>query len=719
MIKHVVIAIILLVAIVSCVNTETPSTIQELSLGIQPIEKASYSLDIKGSFVKKEKLQVISEVSSPVATTLELSWAAPSSVTLSQTKHSLNLRAGETKRIIINATPQRRGFFGIEANAISNNQAISLGKTVHFNAISNETLAPNTVRTASEQPGISSTSQYADNLPIASSGLLRQQEVDRLNGTDNAVLDARYIGFKYYETPSGLTQANSSPQEVVQSGTYSMSFLPNTGSGQPEPGELDEPIPGSIAAQNQKPLRTQNLFCGGEHASTIRLAMTAPSYNGTNNYGGYNLTRTKVQVFDNNGHWNGLIASGYTDLNGNFSYIKPNCDTSSWFDSTPPDIFYVVTGETNNGLQTNVSRVFWTKASYATGTYWEDRSASTVISVASGEAIHTRVLFTSNIMIQRARDVNKLVGSPTIADFPVRIHNFYGTFAPVGVIFYGGSDYETGASNLWLGYAGPYVVTHEFGHEVMWATRNRADYLNIFNSSVLPVSSPGYEDDKCIQQGVVGGLVFGAPGFLTLLISCFTTAYTHSGDLMYSDRLAWSEGFANYYNNVVLLYLNTVDKEPQYRIYLSNDLKKHLFCDATCYPSTSFGTDTDQKGIFNETRVGSFLTRYTIEILAGLSIPTDPNSQTSIANWLDSLTEPQVLSILTQYGRVRDNVIHDSNSKMGLEKFWTELYALRPTTTTTEASTAQKTAICKIAFETRIISVNTPLPCNASGTVKP
>jgi hypothetical protein len=99
-------------------------------------------------------------------------------------------------------------------------------------------------------------------------------------------------------------------------------------------------------------------------------------------------------------------------------------------------------------------------------------------------------------------------------------------------------------------------------------------------------------------------------------------------------------------------------------------------------------------------------------------LPSDPNSQTSVGDWLDSLSKTSVDGILAQYSRVRDSVIAVNGFKMGLEKHWTELYALRPPVQT-GYEIYQKQAICRIAFYTRIISVNSPLPCNPNGTVKP
>lgn len=731
MLKFGVFALLLAITAVACVQTDVPKIYQEISLGIGTVQQSSYSLEIQGSFVKKEQLSVVSEISSPIDTNLEVTWFAPSSVDLSLIKRTVHLNAGETKRLIIYATPQRRGFFSVESYATSKNNAtpLNLGKNSFFEVSATVSLQK------AASTGTPSVMEYIDNLPIADVGLYRQQEIDRLNGTDNAVLDARYNGIRYYNKV-GNAKTASTPQEMTTAGAYSMSFLPNTGDGKPEVGELDEPVPGSRAAlQGQNGVRPQNLFCGGEHWSTVKFALNAPTYIGINGYGGYNLTRMKVQVFDNNGHWNALIAQGYTDMDGVFTYVKPNCDTSSWFDGSPPDIFYVITGETNDGLQTNVSRVFWTRASLSTGTYWEDRSATTFISVASSEAIHTRVMFSSNVMIQRARDVSKMVGDINNANFPVRIHEFFGTFAPVGVIFFGNansSDYETGPSSAFGGYASPYMIYHEFGHNVMWATRNPTNYLSIFNNPSIPVASPGYEDEQCITSGLNGAVIDPIVGLINL-IQCFSTVYTHNGTDLKDTRLAWSEGWANYFNNVIVLYLNTIDKEPKYRTFLIDSylMGTHLYCDAESWrcsakfdpvyspPTPATGQPIGYQGTLNETRVGSFLTRFTIEILAQINppvipAPTDNNPfpVRDLGTWVDSLTPTNVQSILTQYGRVRDSVIAGSGFLMGLDENWSKLYAL------TSNNTATKTKICEIAFQTRVISPTTTLPCKADGSVK-
>jgi hypothetical protein len=452
----------------------TNSSYSVQSLGVSRLEKPSATLSVAGSFVKKTPLTMTLEVGSPTETNLALSFVAPSSVDLSQSSLSVHLLAGETKRITMYAIPQRRGSFDISAQITPDtvwDQQADLNTGVFFNVVA----SASELNTKSNSPlaaGVSSPTTYIDNLSDAPFNLYQIQESDRLYGTDNAVLDAKQHGMTYQVRPANARAKDAPFETVHQPGEYISTFLPNTGSGHPEPGELEgvPPTQKSLSAQERQ---ARNLGCGGEHLSTIRINMKSPTYIGTNGFGGYNLTHIKVQVFDNNGDWNALIAQGFTNTNGEYSFIKPNCDLSSWFDWSPPDIFYVITGETDNGLQTNVSRIFATKASFSTGTDWEDRSSYRQYDLNTAEAIHTRALFSSNIMVQKARELNQLKGNINLTNFPVRVHQFYDTFAPVGVIFYGGATYETGAPDAWSGYASPYMIYHEFGHNVMWATRKR------------------------------------------------------------------------------------------------------------------------------------------------------------------------------------------------------------------------------------------------------
>jgi hypothetical protein len=711
--KNYVLLFALAIASSACGGLQTNSlsyTVQ--SLGVSHLEKPSADLNVSGSFVKKTPLTATLDVGSPTDTNVTLSFVAPSSVNLSQSNLNIHLLAGETKRITVYATPQRRGSFDISAQITPDTvweQQADLGTGVFFNVVASASEA-NTKSNGPSAAGVSKPTTYIDNLPDAPANLYQMQESDRLYGTDDAVLDAKQHGMTYQIRPAGA-RAKDAPETITVPGEYISTFLPNTGSGHPEPGEL-EGLPPSQKALSTKERQARNLFCGGDHLSTIKLNMKSPSYLGTNGFGGYNLTHVKVQVFDNNGNFNTLIAQGFTNTNGEYSFIKPNCDLSSWFDWSPPDIFYVISGETDNGLQTNVSRIFATTASFSTGTDWEDRSAARQYDLNTAEAVHTRALFTSNIMVQKAREINQLSGNINLTNFPVRIHEFFDTFAPVGVIFYGGTTYETGASDAFNGYASPYMIYHEFGHNIMWATRNRTAYDTTFYNPTLPIASPGYEDEQCIAIAFVVGSVFTPAGGLAAFIACMTQVYTHNGTDLKDEKLAWSEGWANYFNNVALLYLYKTDKEPVYLNYLSGQIRNNLYCDSSIYCSSQFNTDTDQQGNRNETRVGSFLTRYTIEILAKIKKPTNPNDSTSFKSWIDTtLTLNDVTSILTQYARIRDNVVGVNGYLMGLNAHWNALYGLKP-------ADANISDICKIAFETRVISKNTPMPCNANGTVK-
>lgn len=711
MLKQSCLLLVLAVVCFACGTVQpNPATYSVQSLGISKLEKPTATMNVAGSFVKKEALSVSLELGSPTETDVDILWSAPSSVSLSQKQLRIHLLAGETKRIITYATPQRQGSFGLETNI---NPSIGWDETPNLSAARFFTVVANAAEVnlksnTSTAAGISNPVKYVDNLPDAPANLYQLQESDRLKGTDFAPLDAKQHGMTYQVRPSNARASNGPFETVTQPGEYISSFLPNTGSGQPEPGEL-EGKPSTQKTRSDQERQARNLFCGGEHLSTVKINMKSPNYTGVNGYGGYNLTHVRVQVFDNNGNWNALIAQGYTNTSGVFSFIKPNCDLSSWFDWSPPDVFYVITGETDNGLQTNVSRVFGTVASFSTGTNWEDQSTNLQIDIATSDAIHTRALFTSNIMVQKAREVNQLKGNVNLTNFPVRVHEFFGTFAPVGVIFYGGDTYETGSSSQWSGYASPYMIYHEFGHNVMWATRNRADYDSVFNNPTLPVASPGYEDEQCILLGL-GGSVFTPVVGLGVFITCMTIVYNHNGTDLKDERLAWAEGWANYFDLVTLLYLFKTDKEPVYLDFLASRLRDQMYCDGSC--SAQYNTNADQLGITNETRVGSFLARYTIEILAKIPKPANPNDYIAFKNWIDTtLTLNDVTEILTQYARVRDNVVGVNGGLMGLNAHWNAIYALKP-------AGASVKDICKIAFDTRVISYKSPMPCNSDGTPK-
>ncbi len=714
MIKNIFTITALAVIVVACGYIQTgSSTYLERSLGITALDKPTYKMTINGSFVKKERLSITTEIGSPIETTIALKLSAPTSVDLSEKDLKIHLNAGESKLITVYATPQRRGFFGVDTQATPNNNWGDLpefSRSVFFNVIANTDVQ--TANITGSPSGVMTTTAYVNSLPEATPNLYQQQEKDRIEGTDNAILDAKVTNFTYQVGLPNNKPSTGPIKTITTTEDYVMSYLPNTGSGQPEPGELEGTKPIGVHSKSGDPkLNAQNFLCGGEHASTVQININSPNYTGTNGYGGYSLKNIRVRVYDNNGNWNAQIADGYTNSTGNFDFIKPNCDTSSWWDWSPPDIYYVITGETNNGLQTNVSRVFWTTAGFSTGTDWEDTTASKQIGIYAPEAIHTRVLFSSHVMIQKAREVNDLAGAHTASTFPVRVHEFYSTFVPVGVIFLGNAyntTYESGLDTDPNGYADPYMIYHEFGHNIMWAMRDRSNYLNIFYHPTLPVSSPGYEDEQCIAAGLNGTQIDPIIGLINM-IQCFATAYQHNGDSLYDEKLAWSEGFANYFDNIALLYLYKKDNEVAYKNYLlGNRGLPRVFCGLTTVVGCSA-----QNGTKNETRVGTFLTRYTIEVLAGFS---PPSSAAAYGTWINSLTLANTQAILTQYGRVRDATVLNKGSLMGLNNLWSGMYNLIGAV---DKTPAMKTKICLIAKESEVLDVNTPLPCNSDGTAKP
>ena len=126
----------------------------------------------------------------------------------------------------------------------------------------------------------------------------------------------------------------------------------------------------------------------------------------------------------------------------------------------------------------------------------------------------------------------------------------------------------------------PYISWHEFGHNMMYRTSNPTTYNYAYNNGPFSVTIPSF-----------------ASG-------------THAVKVQQNGELAYNEGFANYFYVMLQKYYNYNFNSYGY-VGWENDYLKGCngsFCNA--FPS----------GNENESRVSTFLYRYTNEALVSASI---------------------------------------------------------------------------------------------------
>ncbi len=680
---------VLIMGLASCPYNPAPSSepVQIETINSSSTTEPKASLKLLGAFVKNKSITVQTEVSSPMDTTVKLTWLSGDYVELPQHLLVVPIKAGETKRILFQAQLKRRGFYDITLNAESADWVSEKppGDRIGFDVVSEQQVR------SGEAGGIKSISDHLENLPEATKTTHLEQERDRLAGNDAIPLETIERG----TTKEIWNGPDSKPTVVTDPTTYSSVFIPGLGNGKPLPGELEGVMPdGKRIPTRGKQTRAS---CGTV-AATVRFMINnqianSNYYVGNNGYGSYDLKNMKVTIYEDNGFFGTyVISQGFTDGNGIYRWQKPICDTFWWFDTSPPDLIYQISGVTSYGLESRVGGVANAIATAYTGTYWEETATSRILPLNAPSFSHTKAFWTTNYMIANAMEANVLAGGTSgNSFFPLRVANeSIGTFAPIGYIHFGDPYYES----YW---ASPYPVTHEFGHEIMWYAANTSNYLVNFNNGFI-LNSPGYMDDYCTPYLIVPVAGWAAA------IDCFLKIYNHDDEKTYDSRLGWNEGWANFFDSVMYLYFWKRDNEARYADTVQGYYNRHYYCG---HPSISCSSALGQG---NANRVSSFLFRYASEVLANVTPPA--RNANSFYYWSQNLSLGESVAILRAYGKIRSALANYGYSRTLFQAWSDRLKALAP------AGSNDK--ICGISKDLGFhLFTDNSFPCNPDGTPKP
>ncbi|NJK43314.1 MAG: hypothetical protein HC933_02790 [Pleurocapsa sp. SU_196_0] len=337
-----------------------------------------------------------------------------------------------------------------------------------------------------------------------------------------------------------------------------MRYLPATGSGQPKENELDRPPvePGQGAGN----IRPQGIGCTFGATMYVRLTV---SYNGRT----FPLRHTKVAAWDDN-PWlaPSFLGGGYTDADGYFGFQRPTCDFGAWWDYSGPDVYFTV--ETVDAFSLGVFNILAPilNATYSvrTGTNWDANGSTLYVNLNGGNS-DAENAFWAFKMAQLAQEYNVAAGGagadyfPLRIAWPSRIPFGYTSFAPVAKLELFGSH--------WLD---PYIVWHEFGHELMYRTSTPDSYMWAFNGGAFSMTMPSF--------------AFGM----------------HDGFTQENYQLAYNEGWANYLYKTLSVH---------YGLSTTVYLYPYDIC------SRTFSCSAWPVGGENELRISTFLYQYTDQVL--------------------------------------------------------------------------------------------------------
>jgi hypothetical protein len=353
-------------------------------------------------------------------------------------------------------------------------------------------------------------------------------------------------------TSSNITSQNTDAS--LQAKT--VQYLYNTGATPIDAAQLDEPTPvqsqSSIKSQGQ--LNPQGWGCGWGPIETVRFLIrnrpdALPTYAGVTSLndntdsdfmagveydypGAYPVRKAKVIVYDNNGAWRNVIAEGYLDDTGRFSYYAPTCDTGLFFDWSAYDPQYEVITESPTHVVTN-----WVQLQsprLVTGTYWDQPSQNRTIVLNANDGEATRYMWTLNLT-QYAQD---FLGNGTKVN--VRM-NPIGTFAPIGQVFLHSDEWDS-----------LFPLIHEIGHNTMYAKAYSSfRYIDCIGQFI-----------PCIPD-FAPLITVGCPSTQNTeanLTSC--TTYLNSGfahiPQNYTNFYAANEGWAQATHMLFVQYFNTL-----------------------------------------------------------------------------------------------------------------------------------------------------------------
>jgi hypothetical protein len=361
------------------------------------------------TFRKGEPFKVKLEVYSPEDSLVNISLGASKNLGLAQEQLQITVAAGQTQSLELSGTPKRSGYYNITANATGRGWHEPAADMLGFNVASTDVTAASASAYLQSTSGLESLETHLDNLPKFStpeaySQLDTAQTIDDVKDTDHVRLDSR------------LENVQFDKQDGTKTASFNtvLGFLPDSGSGQPTPDQLKPP-----SAKQRAMARPQGAGCGLGNWATVSVRI---SYNGKT----FMLPRTKITVFDDNPWWStSVIASGYTDNYGNYTFQKPACDWGAWWDYSQPDIFFVV--ETLDSSEIGVWNIFaalgWNNTyGIRTGTNWDVHpdTHSFDVSLNGGNSDSENAMWFYR-MVQLAQDFNVGAGGNGASYFPIRI----------------------------------------------------------------------------------------------------------------------------------------------------------------------------------------------------------------------------------------------------------------------------------------------------------
>ncbi len=504
----------------------------------------------QNTFRKGEQFNLTLEIYSPEDSNVNVILGASKNIGLDQNQMQITIAAGQTKTLELHGTPKRAGYYNITANATGSQWHEPAADMLGFNVATDNIIAANAGAYPQTASGLETLETHLENLPKFTSAeeyatLETAQTLDDVKNQDHVRLDSRLDNVQFTK----LDGTKSEPFNTV------MTYLPDTGSGQPRPEDL---VPPTAAARAKATIRPQG-WCGTGNSATVTAEIT---YNGKSLL----LPFTKISVFDEN-PWlaPSFVASGYTNANGQFTFYKPWCDWGAFWDYSQPDLYFVV--ESLDSHEIGVNNIFAplfyvTTYSVRTGTNWDTTATNFNVNLAAGSSDSENAIWLYR-MVQLAQEFNVDAGGDGASYFPIRIawpqRISGGNFAPVAKLEILGSD--------WL-Y--PYIAWHEFGHNLMYRTSAPNPYSWAYGSGPFSITSPAFS--------------WG----------------THGGYEQQNPELAYNEGFANYFYAMVQDHIG---------IYF-NDIYGYPFrdCNLTSCSAHRVGNE-------NELRVSTFLYRYTQEVL--------------------------------------------------------------------------------------------------------
>jgi hypothetical protein len=464
--------------------------------------------------------------------------------------------------------------------------------------------------------------------------------------------------------------------------TQMVQYLYNTGATPIDPAQLDEPIP----AASKSNIRPQGWGCSLGPIETVRFLIrnrpltpismlssktslsdfSEPDFMRGTEYDypeTYPIRKAKIIVYDHNGAWRNVIAEGYLDDTGKFSYARPTCDTGVFFDWSHYDPQYEVITESPTHIVTN-----WVQLQsprIVTGVYWDLPPQNRTIIVDANDGEASRYLWTLNLT-QYAQD---FLGNGTKVN--VRM-NPIGTFAPIGQVFLNSID-----------WASLYPLIHEIGHNTL--------YIKTY---------PGTSYNGCIGQFIPCVPDFAplitigcpnTPNTETGLTSC--TTYLTSGfahiPQNYTYFYATNEGWAQATHMLAVQYFNmrtSRNSTNNLPFYPAVDSRNCIDPGTCAYPNLIRST--------NEYYMGTLYYRLITEFVAEWSVR---GYQTLLPN------AGEVEEAKNAWRRIQSNVIpYDNTSRIASTYFGRLILMQFQSKLTSEAT---KTKVCNILKDTGMTNI--------------